>query len=54
MSISKIEAIKRYISTNERPMENIEIIQLVKGDKKAFDEIGEQCAKALGETLNEN
>ena len=54
MSISKIEAIKRYFSTPDKPMENTEIIQLVKANKKDFDELGEQAVIALGETLNEN
>jgi hypothetical protein len=51
MPISKIQAIKTYFSTLERPVDNMEVIHLARGNKKDFDELADGAIKELGETL---
>lgn len=49
--VGKVQAIKDYFSTPEKPVTNQELIALRRDDKKGFDELAELFAKALGEEL---
>lgn len=49
MLISRIQAIKKFFGN----VENSELINLKKSDPEGFRWLGEEAAKALGETLLE-
>ena len=48
--MTRIQAIKAYFSTPDKPVTNSELIELRRADKEGFDKIGEACLIALGET----
>lgn len=51
--MTTIEAIKKYFGT-ERPVENKELLELKKAlPQKDWEDMGKECAKALGETWTE-
>lgn len=50
--IGKAAAIKRYFSTEGKPVTSKELIELMKTDKAGFDELALASAKALGEELD--
>lgn len=53
--MSTIEAIKKYFSTPERPVTNQELMELKRGTKvEEWEKLGQDCAKALGETWAKN
>ncbi len=47
--MTKTEAIKKFMGT-QRPVTNSELLELAKADKVAFNWMGEECLKVLGET----
>ncbi len=47
--MTKMEAIKKYMG-DQRPVTNGELLELAKADKTAFNWMGVECLKALGET----
>jgi hypothetical protein len=54
MPIKRIEAIKRFFNTpSYPPIENSELLALVREDKEAYNEISDLCAIELGETIEE-
>ena len=48
---TKIGVIKEFFGT-EKPVTNQELIALRKADPKGWDEIAQDCAKALGQELD--
>ena len=49
--INSATALKKFFSTVDRPVTNGELVELMKADKKAYHDLAEQAAKALGEEL---
>lgn len=49
--MTKVQALRDYFSTPEKPVANTELIELRRADPKGFDELAEAAAKALGGTL---
>jgi len=45
--MGKIEAIKRFFSTPEKPVANTELLEFRRADPKGFDEVADACIKAL-------
>ena len=48
MPKTRIEALKVFFGTPEKPVTNIELIDLRRGDKAGFEELAEAAFKALG------
>lgn len=51
MEITRIQALKQYFSTPEKPLTNSELIELRKADPKGFNELAALVAKELGATI---
>jgi hypothetical protein len=49
--IKKVQAIKEFFSTEEKPVSNKELMDLVRTDKAGYDFLAEGAAKALGKEL---
>ncbi len=50
--MNKVEAIKLYMATPGKLVTNAELIKLRKEDFEGFDWMAEECAKALGSTID--
>ena len=51
--MTKSIAIKTYMSTPEYPVENKELMELMKKDKEGYNWMAVECAKQLGVELTE-
>ncbi|GAH85500.1 unnamed protein product [marine sediment metagenome] len=51
MALTKVQALKKYFSTKEKPVTNTELIQLRRDDREGFDELAEAASRELGEEL---
>lgn len=52
--MTRVEAIRKFFASEEKPLKNSELLQFAKEDKKGFEEIGELCLKHYGETEVKN
>jgi len=52
MSISRVSAIKGFMGES-KPVEFSELKELLKKDKEGYEWMAQECAKALGEELEE-
>ena len=50
MAHSRATAMKEYFGTPEKPVTNSELIQFAREDKPGYEEIGDLCIGALGQT----
>jgi hypothetical protein len=49
---SKVQVIREYFNTPEKPITSAELMDLAKNDRKGYDELAILCAKALNVTLD--
>ncbi len=49
--VTRIQAIREYFGTEEKPITTTELIELRKASPGSFDELAEGAAKELGKEL---
>ena len=50
--MKKVDALKQFFGTKEKPVTAIELMDFRKLDTRGFDELAELAAKAMGQTID--